>query len=156
VTWASVTPATATITVGGLATGVGVGTSTIRATSGAISGSTVLTVTSGSPANLVVTEVITRTGGNVIVNLKITNIGGTAASNVVLSSVKVAADIGTPLPQSIGTIAAGSFAGATITVPESVGAPGAASSLTLNGTYTGGTFTSSARIVLPLEETVVQ
>jgi hypothetical protein len=30
-----------------------------------------------------------------------------------------------------------------------VGASGAASSLTLSGTYTGGTFSSSARITLP-------
>ncbi|HEX3745090.1 MAG TPA: SBBP repeat-containing protein, partial [Bryobacteraceae bacterium] len=47
-TWTSATPAAATIVAGGLATGVGVGTSTISATAGAIGGSTVLTVTSGS------------------------------------------------------------------------------------------------------------
>src|SRR5205823_8423640 len=44
-TWASATPAVATITAAGLATGAGAGTSTISATSGAVTGSTVMTVT---------------------------------------------------------------------------------------------------------------
>jgi hypothetical protein len=48
VTWTSQTAGVATITTGGLATGMGAGTSTIQAASGAISGSTVLTVTSGT------------------------------------------------------------------------------------------------------------
>ena len=34
-------------------------------------------------------------------------------------------------------------------VPGSVGASGTASSLTISGSYTGGTFNSSARITLP-------
>src|SRR6202046_5753429 len=48
VTWSSGTTSVATITTGGLATGVAAGTSTIKAASGAISGSTTLTVTSTS------------------------------------------------------------------------------------------------------------
>ena len=44
VTWASATHSTATITAGGLATGVGAGTSSISATLGLVVGSTVLTV----------------------------------------------------------------------------------------------------------------
>jgi hypothetical protein len=102
-----------------------------------------------SPANLVVTKVLTRTGGSVVVQLTVANTGGTAAANVVLSSVKVGADSATPLPQSIGTIGAGSSQEASVSVPGSVGGSGAASSLTLSGTYTGGTFSSSARITLP-------
>ena len=102
-----------------------------------------------SPANLVVTKVLTRSSGNVVVQLTIANTGGTAAANVMLTSFKVGEDAGTPLPQSIGAIGVGNFAQATVTVPGSVGASGAASSLTLSGTYTGGTFSSSARITLP-------
>jgi uncharacterized protein YjdB len=45
VTWASATPAAATINSAGLATGVAVGTSAISATLGGVSGSTTLTVT---------------------------------------------------------------------------------------------------------------
>jgi len=102
-----------------------------------------------TPANLVITNVLTRSGGNVVVQLTIANTGGTAAANVVLTSVKVGADTATPLPQSIGTIGAGASAQATLSVPGSVGKPGAASSLTVGGTYTGGIFSSSARITLP-------
>jgi hypothetical protein len=114
-------------------------------------GSTTITVNPApaSGVNLVVTKVLTRTGGNVVATLTIANTGGTAAANVVLSSVKVGADTATPLPQLIGTIGAGATAQATVSVPGSVGASGAASSLTLSGSYTGGTFSSSARITLP-------
>jgi len=101
------------------------------------------------PANLVVTRALTRPAGNVVVTVTIANTGGTAAANVTLSSVKVGADLGSPLPQNLGTIAAGGSAQATVTVPGSVGASGAASSLTISGSYTGGTFSSSARITLP-------
>lgn len=119
----------------------------------AANGSTRITVNAASapasPANLIVTKVLTRIGGNVVVTLAIANTGGTDATNVVLSSVKVGSDTATPLPQNIGTIGAGTSATATVGVPASVGASGAASSMTLSGTYTGGTFSSSARITLP-------
>jgi len=49
VTWASGTTSVATITTGGLATGVAKGTSTISATLGSVSGSTLLTVTIQTP-----------------------------------------------------------------------------------------------------------
>ena len=92
---------------------------------------------------------LTRSGGNVNVQLTIANTGGTDAANVVLTSVKVGSDTAVPLPQSLGTIAAGASVQTTVSVPASVGASGAGSSLTLSGTYTGGTFSSSARITLP-------
>jgi hypothetical protein len=117
------------------------------------SASTTITVNAAtapaSPANLVVTKTLTRSGGNVVVQLTITDTGGTAAANVVLTSVKVGADTATPAPQALGAIAAGASAGATVSVPGSVGASGAGSSLVITGTYTGGTFSSSARITLP-------
>ena len=63
VTWNSSATAVATITAGGLATGTGAGTSTIRAALGPVSGSTLLTVTESltpvtlqtSPAGLLIT-----------------------------------------------------------------------------------------------------
>jgi hypothetical protein len=102
-----------------------------------------------SAANLVVTRVLTRTGGNVVIQLTITNTGGTAAANVVLTNVKLDADAGTPLPQSAGTIGPNASEQVTVTVPGTVGASGAVTSLTLSGTYTGGTFGSSGRATLP-------
>jgi hypothetical protein len=102
-----------------------------------------------SPANLVVTKTLTRGGGNVSVQLAISNTGGADAANVTLTGVKVGATIAAPLPQTIGTIAAGASAQATVTVPDSVGAAGAASTLSVSGTYTGGSFNSNARVTLP-------
>jgi hypothetical protein len=104
---------------------------------------------SSSPASLVVTSLLTRSGSSVTVQITIANTGGTAAANVMLNNTKVGADAGTPLPQSIGSIGPGQTAQATVTVPASVGASGAPSSLTISGTYTGGSFSSSARITLP-------
>ena len=55
VTWASATPATATISGTGLATSVGQGTSTITATMSGLTGTTVLTVTAPALESIVVT-----------------------------------------------------------------------------------------------------
>ena len=55
VTWASGTTADATITSGGLATGVAAGTSTITATLGGVSGNTKLTVTAPTLTSIAVT-----------------------------------------------------------------------------------------------------
>lgn len=113
--------------------------------------STTITVNpaTATPANLVVTRVLTRSGGEVVVQLTISNTGQTAAANVVLTGVKVGSDSATPLPQALGTIAAGASTQTTVSVPDSVGASGAASSIAISGTYTGSTFSSSARITLP-------
>jgi hypothetical protein len=100
-------------------------------------------------ANLVVTKVLTRSGENIVVQLTIANTGGTAVSNVSLTSVKLGTTTAAPLPQSLGTVAGGGSVAATVTVPGSVGASGAASSLSVGGSYTGGSFSSSARISLP-------
>ncbi len=55
VTWASGTTTAATITSGGLASGVGVGSSTITATLGSVSGNTKLTVTAPTLTSIAVT-----------------------------------------------------------------------------------------------------
>ncbi len=55
VTWTSQNTGAATITVGGLATAVGTGTSKIQAVSGAITGSATLTVTSATLVSIAVT-----------------------------------------------------------------------------------------------------
>jgi hypothetical protein len=113
--------------------------------------STTITVNPAAttPANLVLTKVLSRNSTNVVVQITIANTGQTAAAGVTLTSVKVGSDTATPLPVFLGTIPAGSSAVATVSVPASVGASGAASSIAITGTYTAGTFSSSARITLP-------
>jgi hypothetical protein len=100
-------------------------------------------------ANLVVTYTLTRSNTAINVVLKIANTGGTAAANVTLTSAKIGTTPGAPLPQTVGTIAAGSSVQASVAVPLSAGAAGAASSLSVAGTYTGGTFGTAARVTLP-------
>uniref|UniRef100_Q01TW4 LTD domain-containing protein n=1 Tax=Solibacter usitatus (strain Ellin6076) TaxID=234267 RepID=Q01TW4_SOLUE len=103
----------------------------------------------GSPANLVPTKTLARVDGQVVATITLANTGGTAAQNVILTVAKIGTVSGTPLPQSVGTIAAGASVQLTVTFPGTVGAAGTGSSLTLSGTATGATFGSTARITLP-------
>jgi probable HAF family extracellular repeat protein len=116
----------------------------------------------GSPANLVVTSVLTYVNttppcvtpicpiaesGYIGVQLTISNTGGTAATNVVINTIKVGgANVVSPLPQDVGIISPG--ASAQVTARSIVAGP-SASSLTVSGAYTGGTFSSNSRVTLP-------
>lgn len=104
----------------------------------------------GTPAKIVVTKTLRRNGSNqVVVDLWISNTGGTAAQTVQLTGGKIGATPGTPLPQALGTVAAGGTVTATLTFPGSVGPAGTPSTLTIAGAYTGGSFNSAGRITLP-------
>lgn len=99
---------------------------------------------------IIITNSLSRDANkNIVVQLTLANAGATVAPNVTLSSVKIGSVSGGPLPQTIGTIGSNSLAQAIVTVPSSAGASGAASSLTITGTYTGGTVSVTARITLP-------
>jgi hypothetical protein len=102
-----------------------------------------------SPAQIVVTKTLARIGNQVVVSLNISNPGGTDALNVQLTVGKIGNVSGTLLPQSLGTVAAGKTVTATLTFPGTVGASGTAGVLTVSGTYTGGSFSSASRILLP-------
>ena len=117
-----------------------------------VSASTAINVLPGTApgVQIIVTRVLGRdSSGNIVVQLTLANAGLTAAANAVLTSVEIGTNSAMPLPQAIGTIQPNSFAQATVTLPGSTGAAGAASSLTVTGTYTGGTFSTTARITLP-------
>jgi hypothetical protein len=113
-------------------------------------GSTLITVNAATntPAVLTITKVLTR-GSAITALITIANTGGAAAANVVLTGVTIGGTVATPLPQALGTVAPGTSVQATVSVPLSVGNSGAASSMIVTGTYTGGAFNSSARITLP-------
>ena len=103
-----------------------------------------------SAVQIIETKTLSRdASNNIVIQLNLANNGQIAAGNVVLTGLKIGGVSGTPLPQIIGGIAAGAVAQVTVTVPGSTGAPGAPSSLALSATYTGGSFSSSARIILP-------
>jgi Beta-propeller repeat len=102
------------------------------------------------PANLVVTKTLTRAASQIVVVVTIANTGGAAAANVQLTTAKIGSTLATTvLPQALGTIAGGEIAQVTLTFPGSAGLPGAASTITLSGTYTGSSFSSTARVTLP-------
>jgi hypothetical protein len=64
-----------------------------------------------------------------------------------LTSAKLGATNGTPLPQSLGSLAPG--ASVTTTVIFANSTPGASSNLTLGGSYDGGPFSSAKRVTIP-------
>jgi hypothetical protein len=79
----------------------------------------------------------------------VTNTGTGTASNVQLNSATLGAATGSPLPQSLGTIAVGGSATVTVSFPGTAGSDGARAAETYAGTSSGGTFSASIRAVLP-------
>jgi hypothetical protein len=98
-----------------------------------------------SPVQIVVTKILARNGsGQVVATLSVSNSGGTAAQNVQLTIGKIGSTAAvTSLPLSLGTVAGGTTVNATLIFPASVGASGTASTLTIGGTYTGGSFSGT-------------
>jgi subtilisin-like proprotein convertase family protein len=123
---------------------------------GSISGGWSLTLTGNTPTcnancggvRLLVTSTLTRTtGSNVLVNYTLTNNGTLPADNTMLTTAKLGSTNGTPLPQSLGSIAPGASVSGMVNFNNMT--PGAASTLSLGGTYTGGSFSSSRRVTIP-------
>ena len=102
-----------------------------------------------TPANLIFSSSLTNTGNGFSDAITISNTGGTSATGVTLTSVKLGSTLGSPLPDAVGTVSAGGSTPATISFPASAGVSGAASTITISGTYNGGSFTSTARVRLP-------
>jgi len=123
---------------------------------GSFAGGWSLTITPLSPTcttpcggpNLVVTTTLSRTGAsNVLAAVTIQNIGAVVANNVMLTTAKLGATNGTPLPQSLGNLAPGASVNTTVNFNNST--PGASSTLVIGGTYTGGNFSSTRRVTIP-------
>ena len=91
-----------------------------------------------------------RTASGYQLTLTVTNIGNASVTNVVATVIKLNATNGTPLPQSLGTIAAyGGSASATVNYPASIGSPGTVVKGQFNVTSTLGTTGIKASITLP-------
>lgn len=105
------------------------------------------TVPCGS-ANVVVTSTLTRMNATTVVaNITLQNIGAVTANNVILSNAKLGATNGSPLPQPAGNLAPGATFNTTVNFTNST--PGAASTLVVGGTYTGGSFSTTKRVTIP-------
>jgi hypothetical protein len=105
------------------------------------------TVPCGS-VNIVVTSTLTRMNATTVVaNITLQNIGAVTANNVNLTNAKLGATTGTPLPQSVGTLAPGATSNKTVSFTNST--PGANSTLVIGGNYTGGSFGTTKRVTIP-------
>ena len=109
-----------------------------------------LTVSAAPTVVLTTTATLTKVSGGYQATIKITNSGSRPATNVLVTTATLGAASGSPLPQSLGTLAAGGgFATFTVTFPLSAGTDGSTVIEKYAGTYTGGSFTGSLRAVLP-------
>jgi uncharacterized protein YjdB len=90
VTWTSSNTGVASITTGGLATGVAAGSATIKATLGTVSGSTALTVTASTTPSITSLSPTSGPEGT-LVTVTGTNFGGTQGTSVIKFNGLVAA-----------------------------------------------------------------
>ncbi|MCM3872122.1 MAG: hypothetical protein ND895_15675 [Pyrinomonadaceae bacterium] len=97
---------------------------------------------------LVVKSSLTRTNATTVeAAITVENIGTLPADASTLTTAKLGSTNGAPLPQSLGSIAPGASATATVQFANST--PGASSTLSAGGTYTGGTFSGTKRVTIP-------
>ena len=113
-----------------------------------ITTSTVNCTTPCGVVRLVVTSTLSRVNASTVqATVRVENTGTSTASAVSLTTATLGATNGTPLPQSLGSIAPGASVSTTVNFANST--PGASSTLKLEGTYTGGTFSSTKRVTIP-------
>jgi CSLREA domain-containing protein len=97
---------------------------------------------------LVVSSSLSRADASTVVGaITVQNIGSLAADAVMLTTAKLGATNGTPLPQGLGNLAPGESASVMVNFNNST--PGTSSMLTAGGTYTGATFSSTKRVTIP-------
>jgi hypothetical protein len=144
VVWTSSDPTIATVTVGGLVTGVAAGTATITAQSGTITGQSSITVSLTNVTGLT----ITPTTGNVKTN------GGTVSFKALatISGSSTPIDVSAQVNWTIAPDTA-SFTLTQNVTPETVTTTSAATTGqidTLTATYTSGTtvFTATAKVTV--------
>jgi subtilisin-like proprotein convertase family protein len=98
---------------------------------------------------LVVTSTITRVNATQVkVTYRVQNTGTILANDVTLTSAMLGATNGGPLPSFIGDLPP-DIQSPPFDVFFTNSTPGASTTLKLEGTYTGGTFSSSKRVTIP-------
>jgi hypothetical protein len=104
------------------------------------------TACAGAP-RISVSSALSCSGSNTVATINICNSGTATANSVVLTTAALGGVSGTPLPQSVGTLAPGACDSRTVTF---TGAPSGATTLQVGGTYTGGSFNSSRKVTAPV------
>ncbi len=123
------------------------GAAGVRIDSIVITGTTFVcnTACAGAP-RIATSAVLSCNGSNTVATIRVTNSGTATANNVVLTTANLGSVSGTPLPQTVGSLAPGASATRTVTFS---GAPSGATALQTGGTYDGGTFSSTRRVTAP-------
>jgi hypothetical protein len=139
VTWASGTPAAATINTSGVATAVAVGSTTISATSGSVSGSTTLTVTPATLTSIAVTPATLSAAAGTTVQFHATGTYSDNSSKDITGSVTWTS--GTP---AVATINASGLASALAVGSTTISATSGSMSGNTTLSVTPATLTSIA------------
>jgi M6 family metalloprotease-like protein len=109
-----------------------------------------LTVSAAPTVVLTTTAKLAIVSGGYQATITVINSGTGPAANVQLNTATLGAALGTSLPKNLGTLAAaGGSATVTVSFPATAGNPGATVVEKYAGTYTGGSFSTSLRVVLP-------
>jgi len=101
---------------------------------------------------LIVATTLTRVDNTTIrLVYRLQNIGSLPAQNIVLLNARLGAGAGAPLPQELRDLSPGEYSEfhELSYANSSAALPGTISILGLSGTYTGGTFSSFKRVVVP-------
>jgi uncharacterized protein YjdB len=131
VTWVSLTPGVATISSGGLAKGVGAGSSTIQATMGSVTGSTVLTVTAAMLTSVAVTPANPAIAIAATQQFTATGTYSDASTQVITNSVTWSSSKTSVATMSGSGLATGVAAGSS-TIQATSGAVSGSTTLTVN------------------------
>ncbi len=134
VAWSSATTSVATITAGGLATGVGPGSSIITASLGSVTGNTTLTVTSSQLSSLVLSPASVTLAANGVRQFNSTGMFNDGTTQNLTQSVTWSTGATGVATINSGGLATGVAAGNT-TVTATFGAVSASSSLTVTRAF---------------------
>jgi len=103
-----------------------------------------------TPPLLVVNQTLTRDAqGHVVANVVLANNGGSTAGNTLVTVARIGSGPAALIHSDPTNIFAGSSASLKLTFPASVGDSGRNTTLTVGGTYAGGSFHFTSRITLP-------
>ncbi len=103
----------------------------------------------GNPVLTTTAALASLSDGSYQAIIIVKNTGAGTAHAVTLTGATLGSAAGSPIPVSLGDIQPGGSATTTVVFPSSAGTPGAATVERYTGTYTGGTFGASLRVVLP-------
>jgi hypothetical protein len=102
----------------------------------------------GTPIRVTQLSVTSGSGGTYVVNITLSNPTGSDVTGVTLTK----AQLGSTVPRlspPVGTIAANSGVTLPVEFPATAGTSGSMVTLTISGTYSGGSFSAGTRIALP-------